>query len=353
MKLAFIRNLEGTETLAKTLYGHDGKVLLKAGNRITRDYINSFKTHGLYFVYIEDENLEDVTEDTFLSELKEESLTSVPRMFDSFTSGNIREIEHSLFLINDLVDYIAELTFINTNLYEVKSFDNYTYIHSVDTAIMSAYLGAHMGFSRKSLKELTTSAMLHDIGKTKIAPQIINKNGALSNEEFEEMKKHPIYGADILSPCSLLSENIVLGVLHHHEKIDGTGYPFGLSSSAINMYARIITVADVFTAVSANRSYRNRFNPNEAYELILSSAGTSFDCPVVERFKECFSIYPLGCCVRLSNEIEGYVVRQNKGFADRPVIRVIYDPYSKKTIQPFEINLVKYPNIVIDCIVEN
>lgn len=124
-----------------------------------------------------------------------------------------------------------------------------------------------------------------------------------------------------------------------------------MTEDKISYWSKIVSVCDVYTAVSANRSYRPRFSPNEAYELVLSGANIMFDDKIVNAFRRTFAVYPLGCCVRLSNGTEGYVVKQNENFADKPIIRVLYDPVTKNPIQPYEIDLVEKINVVIESVV--
>ena len=136
-------------------------------------------------------------------------------------------------------------------------------------------------------------------------------------------------------------------VEHHHERADGTGYPFGLTVNQISKYAKIIAVCDVYDAVSNDRCYRQKFSPMDAYELILAGCGNAFDEEIVMKFKETFSVFPLGVCLRLSNGVEGYVIKQNKNFPDRPVLRVLYEGENRKPIKFYEIDLLQYSNLVV------
>lgn len=351
MKLVFINKLKGNEILRRSILDREGNILLKAGVKLTHEYISKLRNYGVFFVYIEDSRLDDVTGDIYLEEMKQNILQKVPNIFTAFINYDEDQIKASLIAIDELTNYIIKTKSININLYEVKAYDDYTYIHCVDTCIMSIFLGEALGLSKDELKDLGTSALLHDIGKTKIPNNIINKKERLTNEEFMEIRKHPIYGEQILKKSNLISEKIIKPVVEHHERIDGSGYPFRLSGDKISFWSKIISVCDVYTAVSANRSYRPRFNPNEAYELILSGSDTMFDDKVVNAFRRTFAVYPLGCCVRLSNGIEGYVVNQNANYADKPIIRVLYDPVTKDPVQPYEIDLVEKLNVVITAVV--
>lgn len=352
MRLEFVKNLKGNEILAKSIITETGEILLKDGLRISLNLITKLKKHGVFMVYVEDDRLSDISKGEDFIELKKTTLEIMPNLFNELLEWDRAISTKSIGMVDELIEDIIAQKSININLYEVKAYDNYTYIHCVDTSIMAIYLGTCLNFNHLQIKELGLAAILHDIGKIKIANKVINKRGPLTTEEFREIKKHPIYGKEILERTGVFSNKIIDGVLQHHEKIDGTGYPYGLSKNHISHYAKIIAVSDVFTAISANRSYRKKFDPKEAYELILGGVGSKFDSGIVENFRKNFAIYPLGCCVKLSNGIEGYVVKQNTSFPDRPVIRVVYDSISKESIQIYEIDLIKSLSITIDSIVD-
>ncbi|MHC1684983.1 MAG: HD-GYP domain-containing protein [Clostridiaceae bacterium] len=351
MKMAFIRNLIGNETLAKDIYDGDGKPLLKAGSALDKSVLKNLRRVGVFMVYIEDSDMEDVVEDPVLKTMKSESMEQLPNLFNQLLSKDFISCTKIVDTIDTMVNHILTEGTINTNLYEVRTFDNYTYIHSVDTAIMAIFLGLSLKFEKEKIANLGVSAILHDIGKTKLSEELLNKPGKYSEDEFEMVKKHVIYGKDLLKATNMFPIPVIEGVAHHHERVDGTGYPYKLRGKNISEFGRIISICDVFTAISANRSYRERFAPNEAYEYILSGGGSIFDINYVDIFKKTFSIYPLGCCVKLSNDIEGYVIKQNPNFPDRPVIRVVYEHRSKRKMQPYEIDLTTKNNVVISSLV--
>lgn len=347
MKIVFVNDLEADSILAKDVINSSGMLLLKKGTRVSRQNIKVLKKNVVLLVYIQDDLLSDIKTDEKLDKLKENAIQQIPDIFEKIVSGNHVESAEVLKPIENLVDHVISEGEVNTNLFEVRTFDDYTYIHSVDTCIMATLLGLNIGFDKEKLKKLSTAAVLHDIGKTKIKREIINKKGKLSKEECIEMRKHPTYGKEILSNMKDISNEIISAVEQHHERVDGKGYPYKLRGSQINEYAKIISICDVFTAVSANRSYRVRFDPKEAYELVLSGADVMFDRDIVQEFRNTFFVYPLGCHIRLSNGIGGYVARQNKFFPDRPVIRII----NYETAYSYEIDLLENPSIAIDNII--
>ncbi|HEY5561851.1 MAG TPA: HD-GYP domain-containing protein [Clostridiaceae bacterium] len=356
MKLIFTRKLKGNEVLARNILSQEGKVLLKLGTIITSEYVKLIRNYGIFYIYVEEEKLSDISEDLELVELKNNVLTTLPEVFNNLLYCDSDEdkdnILRSLSSIEELITYISETGDVNTNLYEVKTYDNYTYVHCIDTCIMSIFLGSALKLNNEDLRILGMAAIFHDIGKTKVPQDITNKKGVLTEVEFKEMRNHSAYGVEILRMHPFFQKEIIEAVGEHHERYDGKGYPFGLQGENIYYLARIISICDVFTAVSANRSYRSRFNPNEAYELILSGSGTMFEPELVNLFRKTFAVYPLGCCLKLSNGIEAYVIRQNKGFPNRPVVRVIYDSVTGKPITPvYEIDLLKFNSVVVASIV--
>lgn len=352
MRLEFINKVVEGDILGKNILTDDGRILLRSGVKLTDAYISKLKQLGVLYVYVEDERLDDIQgEDEKLSELKQVTMRSMSKVVKNVSSGNGKKARKSLSVVEDLIDYIIELGDVNISLYDIKTYDNYTYLHCLDTGIMSTFLGLSSNYSDGKLKELGIAGILHDIGKIKVPKEIINKKGPLTSEEFEEIKKHPIYGMDILKENIFFTEHILKAVVQHHEKIDGSGYPYGLTGNEICDSGKIVCICDVYDAVSNDRSYRRKFRPNDAYELILAGSGTMFDKDNVELFKETFAVYPLGCCLKLSNGIEGYVVKQNKGFPDRPVIRILYDSVTKKPIPFYEIDLLYNNDIGVEGIV--
>lgn len=351
MRFECTNRLEGDEILGKNILTSDGKMLLRAGVKLNSTYIKKLYELGVFYLYVEDNRLEDVLiEDDRLSELKQTALKNMAIIVKNIYNCDMKSVKHSLNIVEDLVSYIIDTGDVNISLCDIKTHDNYTYVHCLDTCIMSAFLGLSLGFNESKLKELGVGAILHDVGKIKISNEIINKNGALTGEEFEEIKKHPTYGHEILKKNMNISNSVLRAVSEHHERFDGKGYPNRLAGNEISKFAKIISICDVYDAVSNDRSYRDRYSPSDAYELILAGSDSLFDCELVKSFKKTFAVYPLGSCLKLSNGDEGYVIKQNPNFPDRPIIRVLYDSNSRKPIPFYEINLLKNPCLAVKSI---
>lgn len=348
MRLEYIHRVKDDDILGKHVYGEDGRILLRAGMKLNSTYIKRLIELDVFYVYIEDELLDDLDiVDEQLATLKQSAMKSLKTITKNVGNSSSTISDEHLNNIDQLVNYIMDIEDVNKCLCDVRTHDNYTFLHSINTGIMSVFFGISLGMKKWHIRELGICGMLHDVGKIKVPATIINKCGKLTDEEFEIMKKHPIYGGEFLYKNFKFPTDAIQGVEQHHEKINGKGYPYGLKGNQICKFGKIVGICDVYDAISNNRSYRKKFQPNEAYELILSGSGTQFDENLVQTFKDTFSVYSLGSCVKLSNGVEGYVVRQNKGFPDRPVLRVLYDHETRKPISIYEINLLVKINLTI------
>jgi len=347
MDIVLTRNLKEGDILGVDLSDAYATVLLKKGTKLNEMYILAIKSAGIYYVILKEKNkfLSDNYEK--LNLIKETMIKVIPKFFDEIFSKDYCKIEEELCIVDDMVKYIVETGEINTSIFDLKEYDDYTYVHCVNTSIMATFLGLQLNLNQKELSSLALGAILHDIGKMKLPINILNKKEKLTHDEFEEIKNHSINGEVILKNAGITDEIVLDIVLQHHERVDGKGYPYGINGDEISIYAKIVSVCDVFTALSANRSYRDRFSPNDAFEFILTKYNIMFDIKIVDMFKETFAIYPRGGKVRLCNGIEGVVISQNKGFPDRPIIKVYYDGCLKRQVKNYELDLLAYINLTI------
>jgi len=178
-----------------------------------------------------------------------------------------------------------------------------------------------MGVGRDDLRRLAKGALLHDIGKTSVPVELINKPARLNPEEFSIIKGHSGSGYDYLAGILAKDDEMLSAVLHHHEKMDGSGYPHGLKDFDIPLWSRIIAVADVYDALTSNRPYRTPLQPGETVEFLMAGIGKDFDYDVVDSFIKKVELYPVGSTLELSNGKTGVVYNNENSL--RPVVRVI------------------------------
>lgn len=229
-------------------------------------------------------------------------------------------------------------------LTKIKSFDDYTFAHSVNVSILSTIIGVDVGLSREKLEELALGAMLHDLGKTKIDHKILQKPTSLTEQEFGVVRRHPEDGYQML--LSDLQNGHVARIVarQHHERQDGSGYPEGLKGNEINDFASIAAVADVYDALTTDRPYRKKFLPYVAMEIIIAASGLGLKKKIVAAFLSMMSIYPQGSLVRLNTGEIAMVTRANRRAVIRPAIKLLIDVDGHTLKESVEIDLLTQPH---------
>lgn len=310
MKYVFINNLKQGNILAKTIFDNDCNILLSANSRLTEQNIAGLEKLGFKGLYIYDASDDAQQIDLLSDETRQAALKSLKHM----------NIDDCLFIANTITNNILEKPEILYDLMNICSYDNGTYMHCINVAILATMIGVDLHLSNETLCKLSQAALLHDIGKTCINERMINKAGRLTDEEYSMMKRHAGYGYNILKKNDLISEEIRLGILHHHENEDGSGYPFGLKGDKIPLFAKIIHVADVYDAMISKRSYKNTINPADVLEYMMGNI-TVFDISVIIALINCVTLYPIGTEVLLSDGNAGFIYKNIKGYPQRPLVK--------------------------------
>ena len=193
-------------------------------------------------------------------------------------------------VVSDLVDTILVDNFTLKSLLVIASHDYYTHTHSINVAIYALSLGSFLGLQKETLAELGEAALLHDLGKSKINPAIINKNGKLTDKEFKEVQKHSDLGYTVGLKLGIKNKNVLDGIRHHHEKMDGTGYPLNLKGKEIPLFARIIGACDIFDALTSRRTYKEPMTTFDALKLMKTTMKEHLDVRLLDKmitmFKE-------------------------------------------------------------------
>ncbi len=303
--------------------------LLTKGQTLNNLFIRKIKFHEIVGVYVEDEIASDIVPEEVINEkIKAKILVDIKKNFNHFKNKrgelNIHIVENIAKMAKKLVLEILSKEEIIINLIDLKSYDDYTYRHSLCVAILSITMGITLELDEYMLRELAMCALLHDLGKMMIPNNIINKPDLLTPEEFEVMKMHPAIAANQLRKLHIVSEAVIKGIECHHERYDGTGYPHGLKGNEIPLYAKILAVADVYDALTSTRSYRRACFPNEAIEYVMGCVDTHFDYDILKAFLKNIAAYPVGTFVNLSDGNLGVVVKNMLINPLRPVIRIIY-----------------------------
>lgn len=321
MRFLTIDQIQPGSQLAKPLYSSKGSVLLKENYELTEKILKRLKELGYKGLYVEDELSKGIViQDIVDEELRIETTLRLEQILKH--NGNLAEMKP---VISDIVDNIIENQDVILNMHQLYGYHNYTYSHCVNVGIISICIGIKLNYRRDTLVHLGTAGILHDIGKQQVPITILNKKGKLTEDEFAIIKEHPKAGYQMLMDSCNLSSLSKIGVLDHHERYDGSGYPRGLKGKKISIFGRIVAVADTYDAMISDRAYRPGYSTAEAVEFLMGSCGRLYDYEVVDSFTKCIAAYPEGTFVILSDGTKGIVVRNYSDCILRPMVRSIED----------------------------
>lgn len=300
--------------LAYNMYDADGHTLICSGSVLSEFYIKRLNEYGFDGVYITDELSKDIRiEPVITPELRTEGLVNVRNSDVDGCKGVARKI----------VEQVLNNGALSLDLTDLRSFDGYTYAHSVNVAVLSCIIGFGLKMKESDLEQLVMAGLLHDLGKLVVPPEILNKPARLTSEEFAIMKTHSTLSYEIIKERWDITSNVKVAVLYHHENVDGSGYPDGIDGSKMTIFTKILHVADVYDALVSKRPYKNPYSPYEACEFLMGGGGIMFDPKVVESLLLYVPFYPKGTQVKLSDGREGIIV-ENSGVRNlRPLLRLL------------------------------
>lgn len=328
MRYVPVKCLRPGQKLASDLRMYDKSIFIRQNIPLTTRMIRRVQSLGLQGVYIEDDISKDLYVANIISEgLQRKAKKEIRSLFiDAECKKENRISVHIATMdgvVKDMVDEILHNKNVMVNIIDIRTFDDYTFSHSLNVAVLSVVIGTVLNLDRKQLRELAMGALIHDIGKVFIDKRILDKPGKLTSEEMNEIKKHSRAGYDYIKSNCMIPADAAEAILTHHEQFNGSGYPLGLKKEEIHFFGRIISVADVYDALTSDRTYRSALMPADAVEYIMSGYESMFDPKVVSAFIRKVAPFPVGTRVRLSNGITGIVVENYESYGLRPKIRVI------------------------------
>ncbi len=245
--------------------------------------------------------------------------------------------------VDAVVDGMIDSVFDNQSammcLSRLKTQDEYTFQHSVNVCIFMIAFCRALGFDRAATTEVGVGALLHDVGKMKVPQNILNKPSRLTEDEFTLMQSHVTHSYQVLKEERGIPATAITVAFEHHERHDGTGYPFGLKGNKISRVGQMAAIVDVYDAISSDRCYHKGVDPAEALRKLYEWSEFHFCRELVQYFIKCVGVYPLGTMVRLESGFLGVVVRPANGSMVKPMVRLVYDTKSNCKVAPRDLFL--------------
>lgn len=273
------------------------------------------------------------------SKIVNRSKDAITSMFHEARMGKAVNVENARSLVEEITFSVMRNPDALIGLARLKTKDDYTYMHSVAVCALMVSLARQLGMSDEQTREAGLAGLLHDVGKMAIPMDILNNPGRLTDEEFNVIKEHPAAGHRMLLEGGEVGEVALDVCLHHHEKMNGTGYPDQLPADAIGVFARMGAVCDVYDAVTSNRPYKRGWCPSESLRKMAEWEG-HFDKKIFQAFVKCIGIYPVGTLVRLKSGRLGVVIEQQIGKSLLlPKVRVFFSIKSNAYIMPQLVDL--------------
>lgn len=340
---------------ARNVFNAEGKLLLAAGQEVTESYIRRLQDLSIYAIYVRNPYFSDVEIPTIIDEeTRQSSIQTVKRGLEALRNKRadlaVAEFQQSA---RRIVAEIIRNRQAMIHLTEIRAHDDCTFAHSVDVCILSVLVATAMDYPESRLNELAVGALMHDVGKLQVGQNLLIKPDKLTDEEMVQMRRHPWLGFEILrAQRGQLSIPSIHVALQHHEKYDGTGYPRGLAGTDIHEFSRIVSIVDVYDAVTSDRPYRKALLPHEAYELMLVSGSQHFDPEILPIFLGKIALYPVGTAVRLNTGDIGVVTLVEPGWPTRPAVRLIMDKHRRLYPGEVTLDMRNHLTVFIDQVVD-
>jgi HD-GYP domain-containing protein (c-di-GMP phosphodiesterase class II) len=334
--------LQSGMVLARSIFSPRGVPLLRAGTPLNQIFISRLKTLDLPGVYILEPGEEpDLLESDVIKTVTREKVSlDIKQAFQAVGIGKQIEMKTIYHDVDSILQELIENHSYVMGVVEVRNIDDYTYQHSINVCILCLLIGINMGLSPKDLQVLGVGSLLHDIGKAYVEDEILNKPGPLNIDEMRQVMRHTKMGFDHLRAyydISLISSQVAY---QHHERLNGSGYPRGLKGDQIHLFSRIVSVVDVYDAMTCDRVYKAGCLPYEALQFLQYHREKLFSGEVVDALADRIAPYPLGSRVILNTGEVAIVVKINQVYPDKPVLLVVDE---NKQFPPYELDLQENP----------
>ncbi len=268
-----------------------------------------------------------------------EAVGVVSGLMEDVRLGQQIDLERANPVIGGMVDSIFRNQDALLGLTRIRNMDRYTFEHSVNVTVLMVSFARSLELDRALIHDIGIGALLHDIGKILVPPDILNKPGRLTENEFSVMRGHVVHSRDLLAVTSGIPAAALAVAAEHHERMDGTGYPDGKAGAAISRAGQMAAIVDVYDAISSDRVYHKGLEPHLALRKLLEWSNQHFDPQLVQQFIRCVGIYPVGTLVRLRSGRLGVVVESSREGLFQPVVRVFMDAKQRRYLTVQDIDL--------------
>ena len=312
--------------LGQNIYDGSGRVLLEKHLLLTEEAISNLEFMGFPGIYIDDDFTRGIEIQQVLNpQVRSQALKVIHDLFSFDYEANIPPVAEIKLkkTIESVVEDILNNGDIMLNVLDIKNYNDYIFFHSVNVAMLSVIVGARYGLEKKQLFQLTTAAMLHDIGKKFVDVDTITGGIEQVKAEQEQLRQHPKLGAEFLKCNYNFPPIVVQSVLTHHEAYNGKGYPEKRAGEEIPIYARIIRMTDCYDILTSKHPSKPALSPSDTVKYLMSQAGGEFDPNLVEVFIKKIAVYPVGCEVVLSDGRHAVVVQNFERFPLRPLVKML------------------------------
>ena len=259
--------------------------------------------------------------------------------WESAAAEGKADVPAAVQTVEGLADAVTQNRTALMALTAMRNYDNYTFTHMVNVSILTMGQARALGIEGKLLREFGLSALMHDIGKVRTPKEILNKPDKLTDDEFTIMRKHTVDGAEILRRTPEMPILAPVVAFEHHLRMDGSGYPFGVTREALNVATMLCSISDVYDAMRSQRAYQQAFPTERILAVLKRNDGTQFDQHLVRRFVQLLGIYPPGNLVKLSSGEAAVVLKVHAPDPYRPRVRVLFDGSGRRLDLPYERNL--------------
>lgn len=328
---------EGYRLLEDVVVNQD-QVIIRKNSRLTSELIRVLQAYLIKDVKVEKTDIlsgqdPGTSENYFSDERKQlsfiprylETIEKYKKMYLSWGRGSAIQISKVRELLLPLLEHANENEHQIFMLHHFSTKEEYMYQHPVAVSLIANLIGRQIGLSKGECIQLSIAGFFIDCGTCKINPSIILKKGALLPDEYEEIKKHPVYSYQMIKNISTLNHESKLAVLQHHERLDGSGYPFKINQIKIHPFSQILAVADVYHAMTSERLYRKKQSPFKVLEEMMQDSFGKFDIQYIDTLVRSISNFSIGTKVRLTNNKTGEIVFINPQNPTRPLIRIDED----------------------------